>query len=627
MNQDDEERALRAVALQNAQAILAARQRAEAALLQAKEALEARTRELHEETRALEALYNIGKAIAGTLDLRTLLQMVTDAATQISGAKLGAFFYNPGGENGGAFVLFALAGALPEDVDPEKVRATALPTAFRFERAVRYDDVAGDAGVGDLAPRFGMAPEQLQIRSYLAVPVVSRSGVLIGGLCLGHPEPAMFTERIERMVTGIAAQAAIAIDNAHLYEDLKRVAQERERLFQAERRAHAELERVSRVKDEFLATLSHELRTPLTAILGWAKVLQTKVDDQATVATGLEVIARNARAQAQLIEDLLDMNRIVSGKVRLDVQPITLARVIEAAVESVRPSADAKGLRLRTILDPAAGPVAGDPNRLQQVVWNLLTNAVKFTPKGGHVDVLLERVNSHVEVTVHDSGAGIAPLFLPQVFEPFRQADSSTTRTHAGLGLGLSIVKQLVELHGGTIAAKSEGEQRGATFTIRLPLAPVRAEPDREHPASAQEATFDLAAVRLDGVRVLVVDDEPDARQLIKQVLLQSRAEVVTAASAAEALRLVRVERPDIVVSDIGMPEKDGYQFMREMRGLPIGEGGGIPAIALTAFARSEDRTRAMMAGYQVHIAKPIEPAELLATVASLAAQSGKRAG
>ena len=400
----------------------------------------------------------------------------------------------------------------------------------------------------------------------------------------------------------------------------KKAAIEKEQLLEAERAARTEAERVSLTKDEFLATLSHELRTPLSAILGWSQLLASGQMDAKEVKEGLETIERNARLQTQLIEDLLDMNRIVSGKVRLDVQRTDLADVVEAAVNSIRPAVEAKGIRLRKIIDPVAGPVAGDPGRLQQIVWNLLSNAVKFTPKGGKIEVIVERVNSHLEITVSDSGLGIKPEFLPHVFERFRQADASTTRRFGGLGLGLSIVKQLVELHGGNVRANSAGEGLGAAFIVSLPLRAIGDEEKREHPRSRNGSAL-ACEVDLEGLRVLIVDDEPDARELIKRVLLQCQANVITAASAAEGLKILQAERPHVLISDIGMPEMDGYQFIREVRKLSASDGGRTPAIALTAFARSEDRTRAMLAGYQVHISKPIEPQELIATVGSLAGQ------
>jgi PAS domain S-box-containing protein len=411
-------------------------------------------------------------------------------------------------------------------------------------------------------------------------------------------------------------------DQKRLRQRLVEVAEEREHLLTAERAARTEAERANLMKDEFLATLSHELRTPLNAIYGWAQVLGLAPPNAETLSEGIDAIERNARAQTQLIDDLLDMSRIISGKIRLDVQRVDVAPMIEAAFESVRPSAEAKGVVLRKILDPLAGPVSGDPTRLQQIVWNLLSNAIKFTPKGGKVDVLLERVNSHLEITVHDSGIGIKPEFLAHVFERFRQADATITRSHGGLGLGLSIVKSLAELHGGTVRAKSGGEGQGSTFVVLLPLAPVRGAEVREHPTTAKANDVHHHNFDLGGVKVLVVDDEQDARKLIDRVLTGCAAEVFSAASAGEGLKLLQTHKPHVLISDIGMPEVDGFQFIRQVRALPSEAGGRTPAIALTAFARSEDRTRAMIAGYQVHIAKPIETQELLATVGSLAGRA-----
>jgi signal transduction histidine kinase/CheY-like chemotaxis protein len=399
------------------------------------------------------------------------------------------------------------------------------------------------------------------------------------------------------------------------------------RSLEAERTARAEVERVSLMKDEFLATLSHELRTPLNAVLGWSEILLAGVRDPADLNRGLETIARNARAQAQLIEDLLDMSRIVSGKIRLDVQRTDLVSVVDAAVDAVKPSADARAIVVRKIVDPLAGPVFGDPNRLQQIVWNLLSNAVKFTPKGGWVQVLVARINSHVEITVSDSGPGVSPEFLPHVFERFRQADASTTRKHGGLGLGLAIVKQLVELHGGTVKVENGGPGAGASFTVSLPPGAVRDDASkREHPAAGRMPAL-REAVYLAGIKVLVIDDEPDARDLIKWVLENARAEVVVGSSATAGLELLESQQPDVVISDIGMPERDGYQFIRDVRSLEAANGGKTPAIALTAFARSEDRTRALLAGYQIHLSKPIEPQELVATVASLVGRTTRLNG
>lgn len=395
---------------------------------------------------------------------------------------------------------------------------------------------------------------------------------------------------------------------------------ERDQLLKNERAARTEAERASLLKDEFLATLSHELRTPLNAIVGWSHVLCTPGHTDAELARGLSVIERNARAQAQLIEDMLDMSRIISGKTRLDVQQVNLQDVVKAAVASVQNSADAKGIRLELVLNPNAGPVRGDPGRLQQCFWNLLSNSIKFTPNNGRVQVILQRVNGSVQVSVVDSGEGIAAEFLPHVFERFRPGDASTTRRHGGLGLGLSIVKHLVELHGGKVQAQSAGEGLGATFSIELPM--LGAQPNAIPPGDDHVGTQmadEVSRPSPEGISVLAVDDDADGRDLIKYVLESCGARVILAESSQEALALLLIERPDMIISDIGMPGEDGYEFIRKVRALSPAEGGKTPAAALTAFARAEDRTRALQAGYQTHAAKPVRPAELSALAASLA--------
>ena len=362
--------------------------------------------------------------------------------------------------------------------------------------------------------------------------------------------------------------------------------------------------------------------------MGWTQVLRSDAGHSAETEEGLGIIERNARAQTQIIDDLLDMSRIISGKVRLDVQSMDLAAVVEAAVETVRPAAEAKHIRLQPVIDPRARDISGDPNRLQQVFWNLLTNAVKFTPKGGRVQVVLARVHSHLEVSVMDSGEGIAPEFLPNVFDRFRQQDASTTRRHGGLGLGLAIVKQLVELHGGTVRAESPGAGQGTTFRVALPLLVVRPAAGsgessggerRLSAGGGSSLVLPPGVLQLDGLKVLVVDDEPDARALVKRLLDDRNARVTVAGSVAEAFALFREDRPDVLISDIGMPEEDGYGLIRRVRALKPEEGGHTPAIALTAYARTEDRLKAILAGFQVHVTKPVDAAELLAFVASLA--------
>jgi PAS domain S-box-containing protein len=410
------------------------------------------------------------------------------------------------------------------------------------------------------------------------------------------------------------------------FTERKQAEDERNQLLAREQEARTAAEVANRLKDEFLATLSHELRSPLNAMLGWTRLLNSRKFDEATTTRAMQTIERSAKSQAQLVEDLLDVSRIIQGKLRLNVRPVELISAIESAIETVRPAAEAKEIRIQSVLDPSAGLVAGDFDRLQQVVWNLLSNGIKFTPKGGCVMVRLERVNSHVEITVTDTGKGIDPEFVPYVFERFRQADSSSTRVYSGLGLGLAIVRHLVELHGGTVAAYSEGEGKGATFTVKLSMMPVRVERNpgkRLHPAIDLEVPFDQPPA-LNGVRVLIVDDEVDSRELLVAALEQFEAKVFAVGSASEALDAVSQLKPDVLVSDIGMPLEDGYSLIRKVRHLSAEQGGQIPAIALTAYARSEDRMKAIAAGFQIHIPKPVEPAELVTVVASLAKRTGK---
>lgn len=379
-----------------------------------------------------------------------------------------------------------------------------------------------------------------------------------------------------------------------------------------------ELKRAERMKMEFVATLSHELRTPLNAILGWVQILNDPNSSTEDLAIGLPVIERNVRAQSQLIEDLLDMSRIEAGKISLDVQRVDLAEVVKAGMETVRPAATANKIRLTSTFANVSGIVMGDKSRLQQIVWNVLSNAVKFTPKGGRIHVVIKRVNSHVEISVTDSGKGIAPEFLGQVFDRFRQADATTTRRYGGLGLGLAIVKHLTELHGGAVQVASDGVDQGATFIISLPLQPLRQEPGALA-AAGRNAAVDGSAMTADlhGVKVLVVDDEEDSVAAVLRILSHRGAEVRGVNSMAAALKAFIEFAPDVVLSDIGMPEHDGYEFVTRLRGLPGGRA--IPVVALTALARSEDRTRALRAGFQLHIPKPVDFAELVAVVKNLA--------
>jgi PAS domain S-box-containing protein len=581
-----------------------------------------------EESLALETLNRVGQAVAAQLDLERIVQIVTDAATELAGAAFGAFFYNVTQQGKQSYWLYTLSGAPREAFSRFPMpRATAVfaPT-FLGEGIVRSDDIRKDPRYGKSEPYHGMPAGHLPVCSYLAAPVISRNGEVTGGLFFGHALPGVFTERSERLVAAIASQAAIAIDNAQLFQiltsresELKKVVAEREMLLDSERAARSEAERLSHMKDEFLSTLSHELRTPLNAIQGFAGVLArtTLAADQ---RHAVSVIDRNVRAQARIIDDLLDMSRIISGKIHLEVLPLHLHDVVQAALDTIRPSAEAKAIRLHSLLDGKIGLVRGDPNRLQQVMWNLLSNAVKFTPRGGRVSVILERVNSHVEIIVEDSGIGIASEFLPFVFDRFRQADPSTSRRYGGLGLGLSIVKNLVELHGGSVRVKSPGPDQGTTFIVVLPVLHVRSDVyhDRSSTAASLQPLEAIELPRLDGTRVLIVDDEADGRSLTARILEDRGAKCECAADVPSAVAYLTRERFDILLSDIGMPDQDGFELMRIIRERETEIGGPIPAIAVTAYARPEDRQRSLLAGYQMHLAKPIEAREVVAAIASI---------
>jgi PAS domain S-box-containing protein len=443
--------------------------------------------------------------------------------------------------------------------------------------------------------------QELALTSYICVPLVAR-GRTFGALTLVTAESGRhYTAADVQFAQDLAARAAMAIDNSSAYKQATEA---------------------NRLKDDFLATLSHELRTPLSAVMGYARMLGMNVLDAPRQAHAITVIERNANSLKQIIEDVLDVSRIASGKLRLNVQAVTLSEVVNLAVATVAPAAEAKGIRLKSVLDAHVPPVSGDPDRLQQVVWNLLSNAVKFTPKGGRVQVMLQRINSHVEIVVSDTGRGVAAEFLPHLFERFRQADSTFSREHGGLGLGLAIVREFVELHGGSVRAASEGPGTGATFTVALPLMILHPHPASDVPRVNPRADRSAAASipnRLDGVSVLVVDDEEDALALMREVLGSAGASVETASAARLALEKLEESRPSVLVADIGMPEMDGFEFIREVRRREGVAGGFVPALALTAYARSQDRITALASGFQMHMAKPVDPAELVVALAALA--------
>jgi signal transduction histidine kinase/ActR/RegA family two-component response regulator len=426
---------------------------------------------------------------------------------------------------------------------------------------------------------------------------------VLGGIFFGHSGVGVFTEEHEQLAAGIAGWTAVAIDNARLYS--------------AAEKARASAETANRAKDEFLATMSHELRTPLNAVLGWTMILRTNGDNEVTRRRALDTIERNAHAQAQIIEDLLDVSRIVTGKLLLNVGPVNLVSVIDSALDGIRLAADTKRIQLRRRIDPSASVVSGDATRLHQVVSNLLTNAVKFTPAGGWIEVSLDRTDGMARIIVADNGQGISSEFLPHVFERFRQADGSSTRAHGGLGLGLAIVRHLIDLHGGTVHAESKGAGHGSSFSVDIPL--MQASSDQTGAAQSEPPLTTEPTRRLNGVRVLVVDDDVDSRDLMTHLLERAGAAVTTAGSASEALEMIEALAPDVLVSDVGMPQQDGYALVRTLR-TRTSASATVPAVAVTAYARLEDREQALAAGFHAHVSKPIAPRDLIAAVERLAA-------
>jgi PAS domain S-box-containing protein len=561
-----------------------------------------RIRLIEENAAVTETLNNVGAIVASDLDRDNVVQAVTDAATQLTTAEFGAFFYNVVDERGEAYTLYTISGVPREMFSkfPMPRNTAVFEPTFKGTSIVRSDDITKDPRYGHNAPYNGMPPGHLPVRSYLAVPVKGRGSEVIGGLFFGHSTVGRFDAHHERIAVGIAAWASVALENARLYMSVQEA---------------------SRLKDEFLASLSHELRTPLNAILGYARMLRTGIIAPDKKEKAIDTIERNATSLTQIVEDVLDISRIVSGKIRLNVQAVDFPTIVRNAVEAIAPAAEAKGVRIEIVIDTGAAPISGDPERLQQVLWNLLSNAVKFTNRGGKAQVRLECVNSHVELTVSDTGIGIPAEFLPHVFERFRQADAGFTRERGGLGLGLSIARQLTEMHGGTIDVSSAGVGHGATFRVKIPLMIVhtlRDDQPRVHPRSRSSAA-DVEAPSLRGIHVLAVDDEPDALALVCEVLEAVGARVTTAHSAEDALEKLVAQAPDVIVADIGMPRMDGFAFIDRLRRHPNSRVREVPAAALTAYARSEDRMKALQAGFQIHLAKPIDPAELVMTIASLA--------
>ncbi|HTF38401.1 MAG TPA: response regulator [Blastocatellia bacterium] len=606
----------------------------------------------------LGKLVELGQQLTAQRDPETLLQLVCEAAADILGAQ-NAFVRINGtaGQSARYFVGGGLDVNAPANLERRQIDENALESFSSKTRPIRVPNAGSTKRVRDvpILPWFG---------SLLSAPI-SLLGETVGWLYLVDKLDAPeFGEADERLALTLAGQLAVAYENARLYAEArehaaellvevterKQAEEEKERLLVSEKtarleaeealrlsarllireeNARAEAEAANRLKDEFLATVSHELRTPLNSILGWAQLMRTGTLDGSSSARALMTIERNTKTLAQIIEDLLDVSRIITGKLRLDVRPVELDSVVEAALEAIRPATDAKNILLEVSLDAGVGAVSGDSGRLQQIVWNLLSNAIKFTPSGGQVSVKLERVASGARITVSDSGEGIGEEFLPYVFDRFRQADSTFARMHGGLGLGLAIVRHLVELHGGSVGADSQGKGEGATFTVSFPLLAPERNADAQPGPLVDSGQPSLDEPKdLAGLSVMIVDDEHDARELLVAMLELRGASVIAVSSAAEALETLsnatNGSRPDVLVSDIGMPGQDGFDLIAMVRSMGPERGGDIPAIALTAYASEADRARVLAAGFQRHVAKPVEPSSLATAVASLARRTAK---
>lgn len=545
---------------------------------------------LDEARRTAELVSEVGLSLRGELEMDKLCQRITDVALELIHASIGICYLKEGGHESEIYALVSVSGSPPQLPLPRRSALRELgylQTALLSPTIIRHGDVSRLAAFTENRPSFAR-PGTIPWRSYIAAPLISRSGEIMGALYFASEIPDVFDDRAEKLLMGLAAQAAVAIDNAKLY---------------------SEAQAINRIKDEFLATLSHELRTPLNVILGHAELLQSDPNLGESSAS-VTAILRNAKILHQLIADLLDISAVITGKISIRPAKMDACAAARAALETVRFAAEIKGVNLTYSQEAQHCLIVGDATRIQQIVWNLLTNAVKFTAKGGHIGLGIRDEKSKILIEVRDDGIGIEPEFLPYVFDRFRQEDSSFTRRFGGLGLGLNIARQLAELHGGSIDVASAGKGKGATFTVRLPIAPVNISPGLPPAVSPSPPKRTLQ-----GADLLIVDDENDGRNLLSSVLQRAGARVRTAASADEAMSLYRNHQPELILCDIGMPEKDGLAFMRELRALEAERGDFTPAIALTAYARDEDRRRALAAGYQVHLPKPVESHELLEAI------------
>jgi PAS domain S-box-containing protein len=588
---------------------------------QAEEALRYLKDKLEGQVEDLRRLHSLNVGLVNKLDIESVLHEVLRATLAIQSTNMGLLSLSDPTQN--RLILRVHSG-----FDEEFLKTVASvpygmsPCGACYAQGDRViiEDVESD-------PLFAYYRDDARaagFRSCHSTPLYTRGGKIIGVLSVHFRDPHRPSEREIRLMDLYARMAADIIENARLHHQVQKELAEREQLLEREQAARARAEEASRLKDEFLATVSHELRTPLNAILGWTHMLRNRQLDEATAARALGTIERNAKSQAQLVEDILDVSRVITGKLRLNIAKVDLLAVMQAAVDCVQLAADSKGIQLRLALDPSARNISGDASRLQQVVWNLLSNAIKFTPTGGTVDVQLNRLDSTVQIRVSDSGQGIHPDFLPFIFDRFRQADGTTTRMHGGLGLGLAIVRHLVETHGGTVQAESSGLGCGATFTIHLPLTLTPDQVDQEKRFTGTRLAYTSPNANLkplpilNGAQVLLVDDDQDTLHMLRLLLTEQKATVELASSVAEALEILRWYKPNVIISDISMPGEDGYSLINKLRGAETSFDKQIPAVALTAYARVEDRTRALSAGFNMFVPKPIEPHELLNAIASL---------
>jgi signal transduction histidine kinase/ActR/RegA family two-component response regulator len=577
---------------------------------------------LRDEKRVLEMVNRTGQALASTLDLETLLQAITDAGTELAGARFGAFFYHAEDEQGQSLQLYTLSGAAREEVARLGTpRATAMfrPT-FDGEGPVRSHDITRDPRYAALGPESGMPPGHFAVRSYLAVPVVSRSGAVLGGLLFGHPEPGMFTERTERIVAGVAAQAAIAMDNARLYEVAQKSARERDALLQSERAARVQAERLSHTKDEFLAMLAHELRNPLAPISSSASLLSMQFKDEPRIRQTSTIISRQVRHMSRLIDDLLDVSRVTRGLVKLKLGVVDFRDIVSGALDQARPLLQEKEHAVGLRLPESPVYVRGDQTRLVQTVANILNNAAKYTQRAGRITLHLEAGEGRMRLAVSDNGSGMPPELVPNVFDLFTQGARTLARSQGGLGLGLTLVKRLVELHGGEVGAQSSGVGQGSTFTVELPC--VDAATDAVHGQGSQGEEGE-APVLARPLRLVLVDDNADAADSLSTLLGVQGYHTAVEYDARSALRRARAERPDAMLVDIGLPDIDGYQLAEQLRAMP--ETSGTVLVAITGYGQARDRERAIQAGFAHHLVKPVDMTALGRVLEAVAAGAARK--